>query len=174
MLFISLLSNANPIAVPARRYAYTLQLMLKKSKKRQTGHSRSPTAARAVAQSVTPQSTPGLTERPHTHPTPPVSHHGHHETISPTYERPAYPQHDAMHGSHMQHHHMPMHPHINADASNLDQIWRGFEGQTNEQLPMWLTDQSLGGGSLVNFGLEAYMMPPEYDQRTAYTTPQIW
>jgi hypothetical protein len=148
--------------------------MLKKSKRRHTGHSRSPTAARAAVQSTTPQSTPSLTERQHSQPAPSTSHHAHHETISPTYERTSYHPHEAIHGVPIQHQHFAMHPHINADASNLDQIWRGFEGQANEQLPMWLNDQGLGGGSLVNFGLEAYMMPPEYDQRAAYNTPQIW
>lgn len=65
-------------------------------------------------------------------------------------------------------------PQFNADAANLDQIWRGFEGSTNEQLPIWLTDQTLGGNSITQYGLEAFMMPAEYDQRNQFTTPQIW
>ena len=66
----------------------------------------------------------------------------------------------------------PMAMPLSLDAANLDQIWRGFEGATNEQLPMWLSDQSLGGNSLSHFGLEAFMMPAEYDQRS-YATPHI-
>lgn len=65
-------------------------------------------------------------------------------------------------------------PQLNADAANLDQIWRGFEGTANEQLPMWLSDQSLGGNSLSQLGLEAFMMPIEYEPQQQYTTPQIW
>lgn len=71
--------------------------------------------------------------------------------------------------------HIPVNiqPQLNADAANLDQIWRGFEGTANEQLPVWLSD-NLGGHSLSQLGLEAFMMPPEYDQRNVYPPPQIW
>ena len=63
---------------------------------------------------------------------------------------------------------------FNADAANLDQIWRGFEGTSNEQLPMWLSDSSLGGNSIAQLGLEAFMMPQEYEAQRSYVTPQIW
>ncbi len=65
-------------------------------------------------------------------------------------------------------------PQFNADAANLDQIWRGFEGTSNEQLPMWLSDSSLGGNSIAQLGLEAFMMPQEYEAQRSYATPQIW
>lgn len=80
-----------------------------------------------------------------------------------------------MHNSQMQ---MGMHQTLTADAANLDQIWRGFEGKANEQLPVWLSDQSLGGNSLSQLGLEAFMMPstlyPELDQRSQYPQPEVW
>ena len=151
----------NNDSVPARRYAYTLQLMLKKSKKRKSTHSRSPTASRFPAQSQ------GSSDRSQTGSS---SHLGPHDPMSPTYER-GYAHHDGTQGSHMS---MNVPAQFNADAANLDQIWRGFEGSSNEQLPMWLTDQSLGGNSITQYGLEAFMMPAEYDQRAQFATPQIW
>ncbi|KAI5124176.1 hypothetical protein M0805_000982 [Coniferiporia weirii] len=143
--------------IPARRYANTLMLMLKKSKKRKTSHSRSPTLSRpSNSQSVTAgRQLPSV---------------GHTTPVSPTFDR-SYSQHGSVHTVQMS---MNAQPQINADAANLDQIWRGFEGTANEQLPVWLSDHSLGGNSLSQLGLEAFMMPPEYDQRTQYPTPQIW
>lgn len=91
------------------------------------------------------------------------------DPVSPTYER-SYSQHDAMRNAQMS---MNVPHQYNADAANLDQIWRGFEGTSNEQLPVWLSDQSLGGNSFSQLGLEAFMMPPEYDQQHA-SAPQIW
>lgn len=150
------------LKVPARRYAYTLQLMLKKSKKRKSTHSRSPTASR-----FPPQSQASLSERTQAGSS---SRLGQHEPVSPTYER-SYSHHDNTQGSQAS---MNVTPQFNADAANLDQIWRGFEGSSNEQLPIWLTDQTLGGNSITQYGLEAFMMPAEYDQRNQFTTPQIW
>lgn len=150
------------IKVPARRYAYTLQLMLKKSKKRKSTHSRSPTASR-----FPPQSQGSSSDRAQVGSSARLSQH---EPVSPTYER-SYSHHDNNQGSQVS---MNVAPQFNADAANLDQIWRGFEGSTNEQLPIWLTDQTLGGNSITQYGLEAFMMPAEYDQRNQFTTPQIW
>jgi len=150
--------------IPARRYAYTLQLMLKKFKKRRSGHSRSPTSSRIDQGSVSSQGSSSNRQMSQS-----AVGHGSHEPLSPTYER-AYTQQEALQNAQMA---MHMPSQFNADAANLDQIWRGFEGTSNEQLPVWLSDQSLGGNSLSQLGLEAFMMPPEYDQRT-YSTPQIW
>ncbi|EJD03687.1 uncharacterized protein FOMMEDRAFT_120845 [Fomitiporia mediterranea MF3/22] len=141
--------------IPARRYANTLTLMLKKSKKRKP--SRSPTLPRQSS-NMTPTNVPP--ERQHSQ--------GLTTPVSPTFDR-NYSQHGSMHSAHIP---MSIQPQLNADAANLDQIWRGFEGTANEQLPVWLSD-NLGGNSLSQLGLEAFMMPPEYDQRT-YATPQIW
>ena len=129
--------------------------MLKKSKKRRAGSIRSPIAMRH----------PGTGETQG-----PSIMHPPTEPISPTYER-GFPPPEQIHGG------IPIHGHVlppqfNADAANLDQIWRGFEGTANEQLPVWLSDQSLGGNSFSQLGLEAFMMPPELDQRS--NAPQIW
>lgn len=129
--------------------------MLKKSKKRKP--SRSPTLSRAP-QNMIPPNGP---ERQHSQ--------GHTTPVSPTFDR-NYSQHGSMHDAHIP---MNIQPQLNADAANLDQIWRGFEGTANEQLPVWLSD-NLGGSSLSQLGLEAFMMPPEYDQRNQYAAPQIW
>lgn len=93
-----------------------------------------------------------------------------HDATSPTYER-SYSQHDPIQAPHIP---VNIATQFNADAANIDQIWRGFEGTANEQMPMWLSDQSLGGNSLSQLGLEAFMMPPEFDQRAQYSMPQIW
>ncbi|TDL28198.1 hypothetical protein BD410DRAFT_739738 [Rickenella mellea] len=156
--------------IPARRYAYTLQLMLKKSRKRErrpgsgASQSRSPTVARPSA----PQGGPVNTADPQV-----MNHPMQHESMSPIYER-GYPSRDIIHQSQMQMGIPGPHGQINVDAANLDQIWRGFEGATNEQLPVWLSDQSLGGASFSQLGLEAFMMPLEYDQQHRTAAPQIW
>lgn len=130
--------------------------MLKKAKKRKP--SRSPTLPR---QPTGMASAHGASERQQSQ--------GIATPVSPTFDR-NYSQHGSMHTAHIP---MNVQPQINADAANLDQIWRGFEGTSNEQLPVWLSD-NLGGSSLSQLGLEAFMMPPEYDPRTQYITPQIW
>jgi hypothetical protein len=45
---------------------------------------------------------------------------------------------------------------------NLDHIWRGFETTANEQLPVWLSDQSLGGNSFQQNGMDAFLLPSDY------------
>ena len=156
--------------VPARRYAYTLQLMLKKStksRKRRTTHSRSPTQSRLGISSSVSQTSSGDRQTSQ----PALSNSTHHEVVSPTFER-SY-SHDTVPNPQMPVNMAPSQ--FNADAANLDQIWRGFEGTSNEQLPMWLSDSSLGGNSITQLGLEAFMMPVEYEApRTQYVTPQIW
>lgn len=54
--------------------------------------------------------------------------------------------------------------------TNVDQIWRGFETTANEQLPVWLSDQTLGGASFSQNGIDAFLLPPEY----LPPAPQIW
>ena len=54
--------------------------------------------------------------------------------------------------------------------AQLDQIWRGFESATAEQLPVWLSDQSLGGQSFHQNGIDAFLLPPDYLPSGA----QIW
>lgn len=90
------------------------------------------------------------------------------EQFSPTYD-PSFSSPD-MHGhphqqvgAHMQH------PGVN-DAPNADNIWRGFEMTSNEQLPVWLSDQTLGGNSFSQNGMDAFLLPNDY----LPPAPQIW
>ncbi|TBU34710.1 hypothetical protein BD311DRAFT_773761 [Dichomitus squalens] len=148
--------------VPGKRYALTLQLMLKRfvRKRRQSvSTSRSPTMARdqrnrshsdaagyssdAVSHSATSQ--------------PPTS---------PTFEPPYQASPDAMG-------HMPMgvpQQYGPQYTPNLENIWRGFETTSNEQLPVWLSDQTLGGASFSANGIDAFLLPADY----LPAAPQIW
>jgi hypothetical protein len=56
------------------------------------------------------------------------------------------------------------------DAVNVDHIWRGFEMTSNEQLPVWLSDQTLGGSSFSQNGMDAFLLPNDY----LPPAPQIW
>lgn len=75
-----------------------------------------------------------------------------------------------MHG----HHGTPMNAHMQVpnatDAVNVDHIWRGFEMTSNEQLPVWLSDQTLGGNSFSQNGMDAFLLPNDY----LPPAPQIW
>lgn len=54
--------------------------------------------------------------------------------------------------------------------TDAEQIWRGFEMTSNEQLPVWISDQSLGGQSFPQHGYDAFLLPPDY----LPPAPQIW
>lgn len=55
-------------------------------------------------------------------------------------------------------------------TTNVDNIWRGFESTSIEQLPVWLSDQSLGGASFSQNGIDAFLLPNDY----LPPAPQIW
>ena len=55
-------------------------------------------------------------------------------------------------------------------APNIENIWRGFETTSNEQLPVWLSDQTLGGASFSANGIDAFLLPADY----LPAAPQIW
>jgi hypothetical protein len=55
-------------------------------------------------------------------------------------------------------------------AANADYIWRGFEATSTEQLPVWLSDSSLGGNSFSQDGIDAFLLPNDY----LPPAPQIW
>ncbi|KAH9898196.1 hypothetical protein C8Q73DRAFT_639925 [Cubamyces lactineus] len=149
--------------VPGKRYALTLQLMLKRFRKRRqsVSMSRSPTTARdqrhrsvsdaggyssdAVSQSATSQ--------------PPTS---------PTFEPPYQQGHPEGMAGHAQM--GPPHAYPQGYATNIETIWRGFETTSNEQLPVWLSDQSLGGASFGANGIDAFLLPTDY----LPAAPQIW
>ena len=54
--------------------------------------------------------------------------------------------------------------------ANADYIWRGFEATSTEQLPVWLSDQTLGGNSFSQSGIDAFLLPNDY----LPPAPQIW
>jgi hypothetical protein len=65
----------------------------------------------------------------------------------------------------------PIHPgHTSVPVQDAEHIWRGFEMTANEQLPVWLSDQSLGGHSFSQNGMDAFLLPSDY----LPPAPQIW
>ncbi|KAI0094371.1 hypothetical protein BDY19DRAFT_912476 [Irpex rosettiformis] len=144
--------------VPGKRYALTLQLMLKRFKRRKTGSiSRSPQVTR-----------PG-------HPMREGSSHsqdlamGHHISQNPI--SPTYDSHYTAHPESMAHVAAgPAQQYYGPYATNIDTIWRGFESTSTEQLPVWLSDQTLGGASFSQNGIDAFLLPPDY----LPPAPQIW
>jgi hypothetical protein len=55
-------------------------------------------------------------------------------------------------------------------TAEVDNIWRGFEMTSNEQLPVWISDQSLGGNSFSQQGMDAFLLPADY----LPPAPEIW
>lgn len=84
-----------------------------------------------------------------------------HESFSPTYD-PSFASPEA--AQQMQ---MGMMPH---HITDVDSIWRGFETTSNEQLPVWISDQSLGGSTFSQQGMNAFLLPTDY----LPPAPQIW
>ncbi|KAG6854237.1 hypothetical protein C0991_009255 [Blastosporella zonata] len=160
--------------VPGKRYALTLQLMLKRSNKRKPGSvSRSPKNAREPHRPTLDHPTLNISGPG------PVPHHRHQEPFSPQYDASFS---DQMHGQHLgggglphQHHtahhqqmqHQQPYQHGIPEAEH---IWRGFEATANEQLPVWISDQSLGGNSFTQNGMDAFLLPNDYMP----PAPQIW
>jgi hypothetical protein len=66
---------------------------------------------------------------------------------------------------------MPQHyPHLpHPNFPETEQIWRGLE-QSPGELPVWISDQSLGGQSFSQHGMDAFIIPTEFIP----TAPQIW
>ena len=50
------------------------------------------------------------------------------------------------------------------------EILRGLETTEANQLPVWISDQSLGGQSFPQHGMDAFLIPTEY----LPTSTQIW
>ncbi|KAH8991918.1 hypothetical protein EDB92DRAFT_1858931 [Lactarius akahatsu] len=141
--------------IPGKRYALTLQLMLKRSLKRKAGSmSRSPQLPREAYPPKIPS------ERP--------ASMAVNQVVNPTPISPGV--YDPSTGALVPHGipgFPPTHPGYIADVNN---IWRGFEATAAEQLPVWLSDQSLGGNSFSHNGIDAFLLPPDY----LPPAPQIW
>jgi hypothetical protein len=130
--------------------------MLKRFKRRKTGSmSRSPQVARSnqsVRDNVHSQEIA-------------MGHHMSQHPVSPTYDN-----HFTAHPEAMAHLAQGIQPqHYGQFAANIDTIWRGFESTSTEQLPVWLSDQTLGGASFSQNGIDAFLLPNDY-----LPTPQIW
>lgn len=153
----------NSCAVPGKRYALTLQLMLKRSKRRKT-NSISPQMSRP-GQPVHRDSSGHSQDVTMGHP---MSQHPHaqHQPLSPTYDTTF----TAPPGQMV---HMPPgvpQQHFGQYNANIDTIWRGFESTSAEQLPVWLSDQTLGGASFSQNGIDAFLLPNDF----LPPAPQIW
>ncbi|KAK7468717.1 hypothetical protein VKT23_003220 [Stygiomarasmius scandens] len=139
--------------LPGKRYALTLQVMLKRFNKRKSAStSRSPRTGRDSQR-------PMMVEHTST---------GNVQTMtfSPVYEGP-FPHQQDPSSSHPQPHVYPQHQLHPAEA---DQIWRGFEMTSSEQLPVWVSDQTLGGNTFSQNGMDAFLLPADY----LPPAPQIW
>lgn len=140
--------------LPGKRYALTLQVMLKRFRKRKsTSSSRSPKASRD-RESHRPM--PMVIEQPSIQYSPVYEHHPPQYSQEPIHVMSIAPT-QAL----GQHFYGPF------DAEN---IWRGFEMTSNEQLPVWISDQTLGGNSFSQHGMDAFLMPTDY----LPPAPQIW
>ena len=157
-------------SVPGRRYALTLQLMLKRSKRRQADSSSvSPKVSRNPHRSV-----PMDTDAPPNNLPPQTTtfQHRSSEPFSPydTFPSQDYPGHSTISivNPMPQHYpHLP-YPHL----TEADHTWRGSEQTPSDQLPVWMTDHSLGGTLFSQHGMDAFIMPTEYVSMA--TAPQIW
>jgi len=157
--------------------------MLKRSKKRK--ESRSPTLPRDTRRSI-----PMVVESPngqanHLAVPPPPGHPGHtprhSEPFSPSYDM-SFSSPNTVQTAHNAHLHVPIippgphhppvhhHHHTGRPTTDADQIWEGFERTSQEQLPVWISDQSLGGQSFSQHGMDAFLLPTDY----LPAAPQIW
>ncbi|EIW86878.1 hypothetical protein CONPUDRAFT_134221 [Coniophora puteana RWD-64-598 SS2] len=138
--------------IPGKRYAITLQLMMKRAKKRRAAsNSRSPHMSReAYRQSSMHVDQSGMNNVRSA------------EAFSPTYNASFTSSPETMRQA--QAGTVPPH------GTDVDSIWRGFEMTANEQLPVWISDQSLGGSSFPQQGMDAFLLPNDYLPHST----QIW
>jgi hypothetical protein len=143
--------------VPAGRYARSLRLMLRSARRRR----------------VLPQRPAGPVDRAGN---PPVLF-----GTPPTYIDSNSPQQflTASPGTHGDSSVSP-HTAFNIMASNgmvgpgqeFDPYLQGFELAPGQEVPVWLSETNLGDAALSQFGLEAFVIPPQYDPNSTET--QIW
>jgi len=142
-------SSTDSLAVPGKRYAITLQLMLKRAKKRKSAStSRSPQISKEPHRNIS--MVVDMQQNMHT-----SSEHFAHKYETTTISSP-----EVMQQMHM----------IPQQTAEVDNIWRGFEMTSNEQLPVWISDQSLGGNTFSQQGMDAFLLPADY----LPPAPQIW
>ncbi|KAL1748582.1 hypothetical protein HDZ31DRAFT_29427 [Schizophyllum fasciatum] len=131
--------------IPAQRYALTLQLMLKRSRDKRK--SLSPSSMRDARPLIDPALMP---------PGAPAEGAAGAGSSPPFQALPPG-------GADVQ-------PYAHRYPMDADRIWRGFERTASEQLPVWISDQTLGGQRFSQEGMNAYLLPNEYMP----PAPQIW
>jgi hypothetical protein len=136
------------LAVPGKRYALTLELMLKHARKQKSSsRSRSPylRPERTIVQPVptTIESQQPATSVNQAHLQQPAQ-----EilpiTLDQYFDHPGVATMDT------------------AYQYGINRILRGFETTANDQLPFWLSDQSLGGSEVQQSGMDAFLLPMDY------------
>jgi hypothetical protein len=138
--------------------------MLKRSKKRKGNPSpRSPKISRDPHRPVTMIDNSANNIPPQTT----TFQHRNSEPFSP-YEG-SFPSQD--YSGHSTDNPMPQHyPHLPYPHSiDVDHLWRG-EQTSSDQVPVWMSDHSLGGTTFSQHGMDAFIMPTEYMP----AAPQIW
>ena len=162
------LSMCSHFTVPGKRYALTLQLMLKRSTRRGSivghGHRGSVNYGKMAVDRPSDLSVAQVINNSPT----PVSPTSSYEMVPPQHGAPPHYQHQQvpMHPAHQQ----VLYAAQQGQVPNADNIWRGFEQTSTDQLPVWLSDQSLGGNSFSQSGIDAFLLPNDY----LPPAPQIW
>lgn len=185
--------------VPGQRYALTLQVMLRRAKKRRhQSSSRSPatTSRENQRSSMTLDHPSGLSLNAMS-----VSQHrnseqlqgqfgpppqypgsdspGYNHSMSQQNQQRVHPQQSHGHLSHTNqqlqpysvsapmHHHCLQH---NGGPTDAEHIVHDYRLTANEQLPVWISDQTLGGNTFLQNGMDAFLLPTDY----LPPAPQIW
>jgi hypothetical protein len=142
--------------------------MLKRSKRRQAdSSSRSPKVSRNPHRSIAMD-----TDTPPSN-LPPQTTTFQHRSSEPFSSYDTFPSQDYPgHSTNSTVNPMPQHyPHLPyPHPTEADHTWRGSEQISSDQLPVWMTDHSLGGTLFSQHGMDAFIMPTEY----VATAPQIW
>lgn len=92
---------------------------------------------------------------PHQHPHQHPQHHGHQQQLQ------AYPVPAPMHHHYLQY---------NGGVADAEHIVQDYRTTSNEQLPVWISDQTLGGNTFMQNGMDAFLLPNDY----LPPAPQIW
>ncbi|KXN85678.1 Transcriptional activator of proteases prtT [Leucoagaricus sp. SymC.cos] len=130
--------------IPGQRYALTLQVMLRRSKRRKhQSNSRSP----ASTSRENPRA--GMM----------IDHPG--MGPNPMAQFQPYPVPAPMHHHYLQH---------NGGPTDAEHIVQDYRTTSNEQLPVWISDQTLGGNTFTQMGMDAFLLPTDY----LPPAPQIW
>lgn len=147
--------------------------MLKRSKRRV--NNRSPHVSREPQRSSANLNQPASIG----HSTSVPQHYGRALDLYPTYEPPYSSQDIQMHSTQSsQLMHQTVNPATQQFMAQLPhsigfteaEILRRLESTEANQLPVWISDQSLGGQSFPQHGIDAFLIPPEYLPNST----QIW